>query len=378
MVAAYKIPSLDELSRMSAAELAQSFVDGAQAKEGTGHVGRLNRLSRHQWNIRQALKARGEARRVFEQLAGHSDPAVRSSAKSLLERLDKPPQEIMSDRQRTLSAKFLWQCDHPPPSALTRDEIAALLRQRVPNAADRLVDLALPAIGLWPQRRADVPALASRFGGMPLAPPDWQWPIVQQEPLLFVGHINCAEMRGLPAAELLPTSGLVSFFADYEALVGAFPFGDHCAFYWPDVAKLVPPAVAIEPLEIFPTCAVVQRSIVDLPHPHSRVVRELGMNEQLRKAYFDVWMGVRDYGIPSDCVGHAGFSKMFGWPDLVQNDFLEFAPDRDDRLLLQVDRYCNGEEAHNWGPGGTLYYYLSASDLRAGHFERCELEGQFT
>lgn len=379
MVAPPPFPSADELARMSVAELAQGYVASIRAAETTGHVRRQNRLIGFSSTLARELKARGEAHSVFQQLADHPDPDVSRWAKSEFGRLDKPDWEGRPEPPpRSLRAEFAWQCDHPPPPALPRDEIAARLRQRVPKLADRLVELAVPTIGLWPQRRAEVPALASRFGGMPVAPPDWHWPIVQEEPLLFVGQINCSEMHGLPGAEVLPAAGLLAFFGNYEALVGAFPFGDHCVFYWPDAAKLAAPAMVIEPLKVFPTCALVPRPIVDLPHPHSRVVRELGINEQLRKAYFDVWMDVREHGIPSDCVGYAGFSKMFGWPDLLQNDLMEFAPDKGDRLLLQVDKYCDGEEAHDWGPGGTLFYYLSASELKAGRFARCCLEGQFT
>lgn len=378
MVAVYKIPSADDLPRMSAAELVQSFVDSIQAEATTEHVGRLNRLSLHRWNIRQELKARGEARRIFEQLAGHANPAVRSSAENFLEWLDKAPQEVTPDRNRTLPAKFFWQCDHPPPPAMTHVQIADRLRRKLPSACDQLMQLAVPAIGLWPQRRADVPPLTSRFGGMPLTPPDWQWPIIDEEPLLFVGQINCAEMRDLPGAEVLPASGLLAFFGDHDALVGAFPFDDTCVFYWPDVTELVPPRMTIEPLEVFPACAVVPRPILNLPHPDSRIVRSLGLNGQMRETYFDIWMEVCNYGIPQESVNYSGFSKLFGWPDLLQNDFIEFKPGNDDRLLLQVDKYCNGDEAHDWGPGGRLYYYLSANDLRGGHFERCELEGQFT
>jgi hypothetical protein len=46
--------------------------------------------------------------------------------------------------------------------------------------------------------------------------------------------------------------------------------------------------------------------------------------------------------------------------------------------LLQVDGYCNGEELHGWGPGGSLYYLLPERDLRVGVFAGCEFEGQFT
>jgi hypothetical protein len=45
---------------------------------------------------------------------------------------------------------------------------------------------------------------------------------------------------------------------------------------------------------------------------------------------------------------------------------------------LQVENYCNGETAHYWGPGGSLFYVLTDPDLRAHAFEHCELEGQFT
>jgi uncharacterized protein YwqG len=66
----------------------------------------------------------------------------------------------------------------------------------LPDFCDALMDLASPAIGLWPQRiHADRAPTASRFGGVPWAPPDWEWPTVEGEPLLFVGHINCAASR---------------------------------------------------------------------------------------------------------------------------------------------------------------------------------------
>jgi hypothetical protein len=73
MAAAYVVPNPDELARMSIAELTQAYVDGTQAAQTTEHVGRLNRLARHQANVKRELGARGEAHRVFRQLADHSD-----------------------------------------------------------------------------------------------------------------------------------------------------------------------------------------------------------------------------------------------------------------------------------------------------------------
>ena len=182
------------------------------------HVGRKNRLARHRWKIAQELEARGEDRAVFRRLAGHSDESVRAAATGYLNWLDKPRSEPV--RRRPLRPEILWQCDHPAPAALAREEIAERLRQSLPEFCDALMDLALPAIGLWPQRRADIAATATRFGGTPSAPPDWQWPIAEEEPLLFVGQINCAELRGLPGAEVLPSAGLLAFFGDHDAVTG--------------------------------------------------------------------------------------------------------------------------------------------------------------
>jgi Domain of unknown function (DUF1963) len=134
----------------------------------------------------------------------------------------------------------------------------------------------------------------------------------------------------------------------------------------------------IAPLETFPICALVPRRFIDLPHPDSTAVGALGLTKQQRESYFDIWRDVREYGIPPDCTRYAGFSKLLGWPDLVQQDVGMVDSHEDARLLLQVDRYCNGETAHDWAPGGSLFYALTAADLRARAFGRCELEGQFT
>ena len=117
----------DELSRLSATELAQAYVKSVEAEEATEHIGIQNRLARHRWNIVEALKARGEARQVLERLTEHSNGQVRANAESALDRLDKPAQEFAPEPAR--EPQIVWQCDHPPPAALTRDEMAERLRQ---------------------------------------------------------------------------------------------------------------------------------------------------------------------------------------------------------------------------------------------------------
>jgi hypothetical protein len=209
------------LSNLSLTELEQAYVESVQAAAATGHVGRQNRLARRCAQIAQELKARREAHSVLQRLAHHPDTEVRKWASGNLRWLDQPSPQSDAPREKgKFWPNIIWQCDHAPPAALPRDEIAKRLRQSLPDFCDRLMELALPAIGLWPQRRVDVGLTASRFGGVPVAPRDWQWPTVEEEPLLFVGQINCAELRGLPGAEPLPTSGLLAFFGDHDAVTG--------------------------------------------------------------------------------------------------------------------------------------------------------------
>lgn len=367
------------LSELSLTELEQAYVENLQAAEASEHVGRHNRLVGRCNDIAQELKARGEAHSVLQRLADHPNAKVRAWASGNLAWLDQPsPQSEAAREKGRFWPNIIWQCDHAPPATLPRNEIADRLRRTLPGFCDRLLELALPAIGLWPQRRVDVGPMASRFGGMPVAPQDWVWPVASEEPLLFIGQINCADLRGLPGAELLPASGLLAFFGDHDAVTGCFPFGDHCVFHWPDVGRLVPAKAELDPINVFPACALVPRPFVDLPHPHSRIIRNMKLSEGAKSLYYEAWEAVRYHGVPDGLVGYCGFSKLLGWPAFVQNDLERFETHNGARLLLQVDPYCNGEELHSWPPGGSLYYVLSEADLRAHIFEDCELEGQFT
>jgi uncharacterized protein YwqG len=366
------------LSGLSISELKEVYVGSIRASEITDHVGRANRIANYQHAIISEFRGRGAERAVLEELATHSDIEVRSAATSRLAWLDRAPAPP-APKPRPLRAELVWQSDHPQPPALTRAEIAARLRQNVSKHSNALVKLIRPAIGLWPQRRIDIAATTSRFGGWPMAPNGWSWTIGEaEEPRVFVGQVNCAELRGLPGAELLPSSGLISFFGDYDAVVGAFPFDSDCVFYWSDVERLVPAEAATEPIATFPTCALVPRPLLDLPHPDSGVVSDLGLNKQQRDSYFDVWLEVRHHGVPLECVRYSSFAKLLGWPAFVQHDLQAFDRGGDARLLLEVDGYCNGEQTHDWGPGGSLFYVAHELDLRAHNFANCELEGQFT
>lgn len=374
----------DRLPAMSDRELVQAYVDVMMAFDATENVAKANRLAGCEAQIVHEMKARGHERQMLQELARHSNDTVRSWAESKLKWLDNSLPPSPSPQRRPLRPEFVWQPDHSPPAAMRREEIARQLKDAVPNYCDRIMRLALPAIGLWPQRPgADSVATGSRLGGMPLAPVGWQWPMEDDEPLVFLAQINCSDLRGLPGAEVLPSSGLLSFFAEYDGVMACrFEARTIAIHHWPDVGALMPAIPPIPPILIPPSSPVAIRRMIDLPHPHSQAITNLKLGEERLLRYTTAWNAVRNHGIPAGIGRNCSFSKLLGWPALVQHrdpDQFEFNHDLKSkiRLLLQVDDYVNGEEWHAWGSGGSLYFALPEKELLARNYAACEFDIQF-
>ncbi len=377
-----QVLSAEHLPAISDRELVQAYIDVMVAFDATENVAKANRLAGYQSDIFREMRSRGRERLMLRELAQHANKCVRSWAQSSLNWLDNPPPP--SPPHHPLSAEFTWQTDHPAPPAMVFEEITDRLNNILPEFRDRIMRLALPAIGLWPQRSHtdDVPA-GSRLGGIPLAPVGWQWPMEDDEPLVFVAQINCGDLSGLPGAEVLPSSGLLSFFAEHDGVMACrFEARTVAIHHWPDIDALVPAMPLIPPMLVPPTARVTMRPMVDLPHPHSKAITELKLDTEQLTRYATVWNAVRSHGILAGRERNCSFSKLLGWPALVQYcdlDQFEFAQDPNGkiRLLLQVDDYVNGEKWHAWGSGGSLYFALPEKDLLAHNYAASEFDIQF-
>jgi uncharacterized protein YwqG len=372
----------ENLPNMSDSELVQAYIDVMAAFQVTENVAKANRLAGYHSEIFREMRSRGLERSMLQELALHPHDGVRSWAQSDLKWLDDPPPP--TPPRRPLRAELAWQFDHPPPPAMAREEIARQLREAVPEFCDRIMRLSLPAIGLWPQRPRDEPTTVSRLGGMPLAPAGWQWPMEDDEPLVFVAQIDCRDLHGMPGAEALPSSGLLSFFAEHDGVMGCrFEARTIAIHHWPDINSLVATAPAIPPVLVPLAAPLAMRPVIDLPHPRSQATKKLKFgNEQLSR-YKTVWNAVRNHAIPSGLERNCSFSKLLGWPALVQDrdpDQFEFNrnPKKKIRLLLQVDDYVNGEQWQAWGSGGSLYFALPEKELLARNYAACEFDIQFT
>ncbi|UZE48601.1 YwqG family protein [Rhodopseudomonas sp. P2A-2r] len=278
---------------------------------------------------------------------------------------------------------IFWPARHPPPAGMARDEIERRISALIPDQPRRLLQLLRPAMGLWPQApRDDAPPHGSRLGGMPHAPPGWTWPVEATEPMLFIGQINCADICHLPGAEVLPSSGVLAFFGDHDTVNGCmFSSMGGAVYHWPDTSQLAPAVPPMLPLTVFPRAELLFRPLLQLPDPKSRLVESILKDDRAFAAYEEFYSALESHGLPEGYDYAGDFGAMLGWPRLVQNDDWDFLLDRpsdDYRLLLQLPSYTNGEEFADWGPGGTLYYFIPEEGLEQQDWQSCELAGQFT
>ncbi len=395
------------LSGWTVDQLRQEYVRHVRLLESTQHVGRKNRISRKQNRVLEGLKSRADGTlRLLLPLRGHADPVVQLSASILCKSLDpdgyravmrtlvkrggaigKRAQQSLSwdewleahpsapPKQVSRPPDFEWLSASEVPAGLTLGELEQRVRSEFPlDLADPILSLARPTIGVWPRRLGeDSDPRASRLGGMPLVPKDWNWPTFDDEPMLFVGQINCAELAVLPSARLFPRTGLISFFGDFDFLNGCGGGGEEesgAVFYWSKTESLAPAKQPVEDFQQLRRCALAFYETISLPDPGSQEIERLPLDRDQRKRYGELHEAVRTHGVANNRFRDFCTSKLLGWPDLIQSDFLPGpGGEHRERLLFQVGSYDDGSESQDWGPGGLVYFSISEKNLAERRFD---------
>ena len=405
---------MSALLALSTEELLRKYIDYVQLFERTEHWGRQKRISIQQERVVEALKSRADGTpRLLLPLREHPDPVVQLSATILSKSLDLDGyREIIEalakddgpigKRARGTLADDEWREKHPRtpgwtypgvfrgrsaldmPTGMTRAELEEHVRAEFPvDLANRVLELALPAIGIWPRRLQEgTDPRASRLGGMPLVPEQWIWPRLEDEPMLFVGQINCEELAPLPSASIFPSRGLLAFFAEHDYLhcCTAGLETECCAvFYWPEVDRLTTPNDPIEDFEQLRQCALGFYETYCLPDPRSLELYRVPFDNDQRQRYAKLYRAVRSHGVADPTFDEFDVIKLLGWPDPVQDDLLTVRDDANHkRLLFQLGDYDDGTASQHWGPGGAVYFLISDQDLTERRFDRVALEVQIT
>lgn len=213
-----------------------------------------------------------------------------------------------------------------------------------------------PAIGLKTRTatKEDSAVGATRVGGEPDAPEDFEWPEGDEGPLLFVLQVNLEDVAKYDLEGLLPSDGLLSLFSDrFTDFVTVLHFSKG--------TLLTRQAWVPEDDEPFAECGVdVQAELHLPPHSSSFVCVDdgvLALDEDEHAKYWDnvsiVW---RERLRPGQA-GEAGIHQMLGYS--VSDDTGEqgideevlFGFDSDDRAKME------------WGDVQCVWAFMTRDNL---------------
>jgi hypothetical protein len=370
--------------------------------EAASHVGRRNRLMTRQGHVFDAIDADPDRIALLRALLAHPEPAVRMAAawrcgwrhalpeeaeRAVTELAERPGAIGQRARQwlgsRARMATYQWA--PPPTKTLSYDPMPAgcspeaaaelIARAFAKKRARTLQSLLLRVIRLWPRARADDPR-ASCFGGLPALPQGYVWPTFEGEPLLFLGQINCAEVRAAIGPNPLPERGLLEFYGDHDEVTGCGPSGSGVAFYFRDPDALEPVPAPVPGFLELPRCGLDFYETVELPDPLSDVVAGLRLSPAETESYRKLKGELAALTGPRLWPDRP--SKLLGWPDLIQRDLGEDCgePDAGVSLLLQIGWWHDGARSQAWGPGGLVYFILGRRAIEDARFDRAAMEMQ--
>jgi uncharacterized protein YwqG len=263
----------------------------------------------------------------------------------------------------------------PAPAGCSRAAAMKLIaRAFATERARALAPLLRRAIHLWPRARGDDPR-ASCFGGLPALPPGYAWPVFEDEPLLFLGQVNCADLHAAVGANPLPKRGLLQFYGDHDEVNGGGPMESGVALFFPDPDALQPAPAPIRDFLELPRCGLDFHRTVELPDPASDVVADLRLSPVEQDDYRKLRS---ELGPPGGGRRDEFGSKLLGWPNLIQRDLGDDCgePRAGEALLLQIGWYHDGARWQDWGPGGLVYFILNERALAKARFDLAAMEMQ--
>ncbi|MFD1177839.1 YwqG family protein [Paenibacillus puldeungensis] len=234
----------------------------------------------------------------------------------------------------------------------------------------------------------------SKFGGRPDVPQGFLWPQNDAgQPLYFICQLNLNEVKPFDLSDLLPSSGILSFF--YDALEQPWGYdpndknGFRILFFSQEPSQLIrieEPTIFLEQ-GTFGSCELNYISEVCLPPWESPFIDNLNLDQEKSDNYFELQQQLTGQAVQDGLI-----HRIQGYPDNIQGDmYLECQlvtnglycgdgtgynnPARNELekgvydwiLLLQID--SEEEIGFMWGDVGRLYFWIREKDLKEKNFE---------
>jgi uncharacterized protein YwqG len=276
-----------------------------------------------------------------------------------------------------------------------KSQILQLIQKNnLTDFADQIIASIKPAIHISKVDSQESVIGASRIGGLPDVPTDFQWVLSQDLPLSFLAQINCADLQGLASAKNLPNSGILYFF--YDAIEQPWGFdpsdrGGSAIIYHPSTENLIPSVLPegadIDNDWLFPSSAIQFREVLSLPSYDSLPFEQLAIPEDSVDDYVNLIADVNELMAANEPIHQMlGYSSNIqgdmqlecqltsheincgdpsGYNDPIAKDLEAGAADW--LLLLQLD--SDDDVEMMWGDMGMLYFWIQESSLQSQRFD---------
>ena len=239
-----------------------------------------------------------------------------------------------------------------------------------------------------PAEESEIALGASKLGGNPDVPSGFEWPEWQGVNLAFIAQINLAEIPQTTQTNMLPKTGLLSFFYDPDQNTWGFDPKDRGSwrsyyFSLDNLERMTTPSYNSEYMDDpYPGCRVDYELTNYYPDPFDDAIKELQFTESELDRYWEFYEDV--YKMSCN-------HQLLGRPDVIQNPmelecelasngiytgdtawtkrldlFMHKRRAKNWRLLLQID--TDDDANMMWGDGGMLYYWIKEEDLIQRNF----------
>ncbi len=253
------------------------------------------------------------------------------------------------------------------------------------------------------------PSGKTKFGGKPDVSKDFRWPYyegeslftneVKSRPLAFLAQFDLAEISKYDTDDLLPKTGILSFFYDLETMTWGYDpkdKGSARVFYFEDADALSPaefpddltgndlaesfhfPEIGItahteSSYQCYEDFLVQRDKMVEQWEEFEAAQKSLGIEEPGECSKLLGWADVIQGNMTRECelVARRGYYLGSGWKAVTPRDRQETEQwaNRDWLLLFQLDTVRAEGFELMFGDCGRIYFYIRREDLAARNFD---------
>lgn len=254
---------------------------------------------------------------------------------------------------------------------MNMDHFCVLLKNAgLDRVVEEIARVSMPCVNItaFPAEDAVIPIGASKLGGLPDVPVNFQWPMWNDKPLAFLAQFNLAEVASTECARPLPGSGMLSFFYEVEGPWASPPseyLGAWRVFYFsPGELHRTSLHKDLADDAHFKACAVDFAEGISIPDIYSPEVDFLHLTEDETHSLFDL---KHDDFVPDH--------QLLGLPNQLQNEMQTDCtsafgePDSNASTWLLLFQCGTDDNPKKWDDVGRLYFWIREKDLAARRFD---------